>query len=92
LNETLLWLLYCVSGIVAFAAVYYARWQIIIAMLPGGLLTGAGWALLYRLTEEQTRPDWVRLDLSLNVTFGLIFAGIGAALGWWLQTRRGSAD
>ena len=68
------------------------RWGRRRTLIVLGLLTGAGWALLYRLTEEEKRPDWVRLDLSLNVTFGLIFAGIGAALGWWLQTRRGSAD
>jgi hypothetical protein len=92
LNETILWLLYCVGGVLAFAAVYYWRWRIILAILPGVLVTGAGWALLYRLTDEEKRPDWVQLDLSLNLCFGLIFAGFGAALGWWRLNRRGGAD
>ena len=88
MNETLLWLLYCVSGILAFAAVHYWRWHTVLAIIAGGVLTGAGWALLYRLTEEEKRPEWIKLDLSLNITFGLIFAVFGAALGWWLLRRR----
>ncbi|MFL6853707.1 MAG: hypothetical protein ACJ8EM_09425 [Sphingomicrobium sp.] len=92
MNETLLWLLYCIGGVLAFAAVYYWRWRIILAILPGGLVTGAGWALLYRLTDEEKRPDWVQLDLSLNLCFALIFACFGAVLGWWLRNRRGGAD
>jgi hypothetical protein len=92
LNETLLWLLYCVGGVLAFSAIYYWRWRIFFAVLAGGVLTGAGWALLYRLTDEEKRPDWVRLDLSLNLTFGLIFATAGAMLAGWFASRQGSAD
>jgi hypothetical protein len=45
--------------------------------------------LLFRFTEEEKRPNWIKLDLSLNLSFGLIFAASGAALGWWLLSRRG---
>ena len=92
MNETLLWLLYCVSGALAFAAVYYWRWHVAWAILSGGLLTTIGWLLLFRLTDEEKRPDWVKLDLSLNVTFALIFAAFGAAIAWWLLKRRSRID
>jgi hypothetical protein len=42
LNETLLWLLYAVSGGVAFAAIYYLRWRISLAVIIGGLITVIG--------------------------------------------------
>lgn len=87
MNETLLWLLYCVSGALAFAAVYYWRWHIAWAILSGGLVTTIGWLLIFRFTDEEKRPDWIKLDLSLNLTFGLIFTAIGAGLGWWLTAR-----
>lgn len=88
MNETLLWLVYLASGGLAFAAIYYWRWRIVLAVLAGGLLTAIGWLLIFELTAEEMRPDWVRVDLSLNLTFGLIFAVFGAALGRWFLTRR----
>lgn len=88
MNETLLWLVFLASGAVAFAAIYYWRWRIALAILAGGLITAIGWLLIFRFTNEEMRPDWVRLDVSLNVTFGLIFAVFGAALGRWFLTRR----
>ena len=88
MNETQLWLVYAISGGVAFAAIYYWRWRIAMAVLTGGLITTIGWILVFRFTEAEKRPAWVRLDLSLNLTFGLIFAGAGAALGWRLRTHR----
>ena len=92
MNETLLWLLYCVSGLVAFAAIYYGRWRISFAMLAGGLATGAGWALLYHFTAVEKRPHWLRLDLSLNISFGLIFAAVGGALAWRLRARQNPVE
>ena len=88
MNETLLWLLYCVSGLLAFASVYKSGWPIGLALLWGPLITGAGWALIYELTDEEKRPDWVQLDLTLNLTFGLIFAAAGAGMAKYLVTRR----
>jgi peptidoglycan/LPS O-acetylase OafA/YrhL len=92
LNETLLWLLYCVSGLVAFAAIYYGRWRISFAVLAGVLVTGAGWALLYYLTDEQKRPYWLQLDLWLNLSFGLIFAALAGALAWRLRSRHNPSE
>ena len=91
MNETMLWLLYCVSGVLAFASVYRGGWPIGLALVWGLLITGAGWALIYQLTDEEKRPDFVQLDLSLNLTFGLIFAATGAAFGRYrLKCRKPS--
>ena len=92
MNETLLWLLYCVSGGLAFAAVHCRRWHLAWAIIAGGLVTMIGWLLIFRFTDEEMRPEWLKLDLSLNVTFGLIFAAFGAGLAWWLQKRRSNSE
>ena len=91
MNETLLWMAYFASGGMAFAAIYYWRWRIVLAVLAGGLLTAIGWLLIFGFTAEEMRPDWVRVDFSLNLTFGLTFAVFGAVLGRWRLSRQ-SAD
>ena len=88
MNETILWLLYLVSAAAGFAAVHKLGWRIVPAMLAGTLVTLAGWALLYLLTAEDQRPAFWKLDLSLNASFGLIFAGVGAALAFALPHLR----
>ena len=87
MNETLLWLLYLVSGGVAFAAVHKAGSRLVPAMLAGTMVTILGWGLLYLLTAEDKRPEFWRLDLSLNASFALIFAGAGAALAFAMKDR-----
>lgn len=90
MNESILWVLYLVSAVAAFAAVQKLGWRIVPAMLGGTLFTMAGWALLYLLSSEEVRPIFWKLDLSLNASFGLIFAGAGAALALALpHLRRG---
>jgi hypothetical protein len=88
LNETLLWLLYCTTGGLAFAAVYKWRWRIALAVIAGGLITTIGWLMIFHFTDEEKRPTWIRLDWSLNLTFGLIFAAAGVLLARWLVSRR----
>lgn len=68
------------------------RWHWGWAIVSGGLVSLIGWLLIFRFTEEEKRPDWIKLDLSLNITFALIFAACGAALGLWLLKRRASTD
>ena len=87
MNETLLWLLYFLSGAAAFAIIFFQRWPITAAMLIGTSVTIAGWAFLYLLAAEDSRPEWWKLDLSLNACFGLIFAAAGAALAHVLLLR-----
>lgn len=88
MNESLVWLLYLVSGLVAFLGVFRLKWRIVPAMLAGTAVTIAGWALLYLLTEEDKRPSFWEVDLSLNACFALIFAGAGAALAMYVRMRQ----
>jgi hypothetical protein len=87
LNETLLWLLYLVSAVVAFLAVQKLGWRLVPSMLAGTLVTVLGWLVIYVLTAEDKRPAFWRLDLSLNASFALIFAGAGAALAFAMKSR-----
>jgi uncharacterized membrane protein len=87
LNETLLWLLYLVTAVVAFFAVQKLGWRLVPSMLTGTLVTVLGWLVIYLLTAEDKRPDFWRLDLSLNASFALIFAGAGAALAFAMKSR-----
>ena len=80
MNETLLWLLYLVSAAVGFLAVHRLGWRLVPSMLAGTLVTVVAWLPIYLLTAEDKRPAFWRLDLSLNASFALIFAGAGAAL------------
>jgi hypothetical protein len=85
LNETLLWLLYLVSAVVAFAGVHRLGWRIVPSILAGALVTSIGWGLLYLVTAEDKRPAFWQLDLSLNISFAVIFAGAGAAAAFALS-------
>ena len=87
MNETLLWLLYLVSAVVGFLAVQKLGWRLVPSMLAGTLVTVLGWLPIFLLTAEDKRPPFWRLDLSLNASFALIFAGAGAALAFALKSR-----
>ena len=87
MNETLLWLLYLVSAVVAFVTVQKLGWRLVPSMFAGTLVTVLGWLVIYLLTVEDKRPDFWRLDLSLNASFALIFAGAGAALAFAMKSR-----
>ena len=88
MNETLLWLLYLVSAVVGFLTVQRLDWRLVPAMRVGTLVSIVGWALLFLLTGEDKRPEFWRLDLSLNASFALIFAGAGAALAFAMKDRK----
>ena len=88
MNETLLWLLYLVSAVVAFVTVQRMGWRLVPAMLVGTLVTALGWLPIFLLTAEDKRPPFWRLDLSLNASFALIFAGAGAALAFAMKSRK----
>ena len=87
MNETLLWLLYLVSAVVAFLAVQRLGWRIVPSIFAGTAVSVVGWLPIYLLTAEDKRPAFWRLDLSLNASFALIFAGAGAALAFALKDR-----
>ena len=86
MNETVLWLLYLAGAVVAFVAIYRFGTRIVPAIIFGTLVTGFGWIPVYLL-----KPEFWRVDFSLNVCFGLIFAAAGAALAFYILTRREAA-
>ena len=88
MNETLLWLLYLVSAAVAFLTVQQRGWRIVPSMLAGTVVTIVGWGLIFLLTAEDKRPAFWRLDLSLNASFALIFAGAGAAIAFAMKRNQ----
>jgi hypothetical protein len=92
LSETLVWLLYVLSGVAAFLAVYYTGWRIVPSMLAGALVTAVGWTLLYYVTPLDDRPAWFNVQLALNACLGLIFAGAGAAAAQFVVMKRNRAD
>ena len=87
MNETILWLLYVVGAVAAYAAVQKLGWRIVPSTLAGCVPTLIGWGLIYLLTAEDKRPVWWRVDLSLNLSFALIFAACGAAAAMAMQYR-----
>ena len=87
MNETILWLLYVVGAVAAFAAVQRLGWRIVPSTIAGCVPTLLGWAALYFLTAKDDRPNWWRVDLSLNLSFALIFAACGAAVAFAMQYR-----
>ena len=83
----MLWLLYLVSALVAFLNVRKLDWRIVPWMLVGAAATVLGWGLLYLLTSEELRSPFWRVDLSLNASFALIFAAVGAAIAFAMKSR-----
>ena len=92
MNETILWLLYACGAAAAYAAVRKLGWRIVPSTLVGMIPTLLGWLLLYLLTAKDDRPAWWRVDLSLNLSFALIFAACGAAAAFAMQYRSSGGE
>ncbi len=88
MSETLLWLAYLLSGAAAFALSHRLGWRIVPSMLAGAAVTVAAWLILFLVADEKNRPEWETVDLSLNTCFGLIFAGLGAAVAYFVQWQK----
>lgn len=88
MTDALLWVAYLVSAAAAFYAVRYKRWPIVPATIAGALVTVIIWASLILITAADKRPAFLTVDLGLNGSFGIIFAGAGAALAMFLNTRQ----
>ena len=87
MNETLLWLSYLVSAVIALLTVSKLGWRIVPSMLAGTLFSAVVWGLIYLFTAEDLRPAFWRVDFSLSACFALIFAGAGAAIGFAMRSR-----
>jgi hypothetical protein len=87
LTDSALWLLYIIGAVIALALVLRRRWRIVPSTFAGMIPTLLGWLVIYFTMAEEDRPKWWRLDLSLNLSFALIFAACGAAAAMALQYR-----
>lgn len=92
MSETLVWLLYLIAAALAFVAVYYKDWPLTLAMLIPTVLTTGMWYAAVELGKEENEPAWINVDLALNASFALIFAGAGAGLAMYLRSRKRSED
>jgi uncharacterized RDD family membrane protein YckC len=88
LNETVLWLAYLASALTAFLLVVKLGRRIVPSILAGAFISLVAWGLLYLFTAEDLRPSFWRVDLSLSVSFAVIFAGAGAAIGFAVRGRQ----
>lgn len=88
MSETLIWFLYLVGAALAFAAVYYRNWRITLAMLVSAAIATFLWYVLVQLGKEDDEPTWMTVELTMNASFALIFAGAGAGVAAWLKSRR----
>lgn len=85
MSDTLLWLAYLVSGAIAFALVHLQAWRMVPAMV---LATAAGLFLSLLVMLAMSKEDaghWFQVDLAMNGSLSLIFAGAGAALAYALR-------
>ena len=86
--NSLLWLTYFVSGAIAFALVWLKGWRLVPAMV---LATAAGVLLsliiMLVIPREEASP-WFQVELAMNGSLSLIFAGAGAAVAYALRSSR----
>lgn len=83
----LLWLTYLVSGAVAFALVYSLGWRLVLSMLAATFV-GVVLALVVMFAfPKEDASYWFQVDLVLNGSLSLIFAGVGAAIAYALRER-----
>lgn len=88
MSETLVWLVYLASAGIAFALVRVRGWKITPAILSGTVIAMVAlWLPLHQLTPRDETNYWFQVELALNATFCVIFAGAGAAIAYALQSR-----
>lgn len=88
MTDTLLWLTYLVSGGIAFALVYLKAWRLVPAMV---LATAIGVLLAMLIMLAVPKEDeafWFQVELAMNGSLSMIFAGVGAAIAYALRTPR----
>lgn len=87
MTDKILWLVYLVSGAVAFGLVYRLGWKLAVSMLAATVV-GVVLALIVMLAVPKEDPNyWFQVDLAMNGSLSLIFAGVGAAIAYALRER-----
>ena len=91
MSNTLLWLTYAASGAIAFALVYLKAWRLVPAMVAATAF-GTLASLLIMLAvpkDEEDETRWFQVELAMNGSLALIFAGAGAAVALAIRHSRG---
>ena len=91
MTNTLLWLTYLASGAIALALVYAKAWRLVPSMIAATAF-GTLASLLIMLAIPASEDDenyWFQVDLAMNASMSLIFAGAGGAIGYALREARG---
>ena len=89
MSETLVWLIYLASGAIAFALVRVRGWRITPAIVSGTVISLVLlWLPLHLITPRDETNYWFQVELALNATFCVIFAGAGAAIAYALKSRQ----
>lgn len=86
------WLVCLASAGLAFFGVYRLRWRLTLAMLAGTVIALLLSLPILALTPAEDRSPWFQVELVLNGSVGLIFAGFGAAVAQVLAARRADRD
>ncbi|MEO5774370.1 MAG: hypothetical protein ABIQ32_09680 [Sphingomicrobium sp.] len=92
MSENLVWLLYLVAGGLAFAAVFHKRWPIALSMVAASTIVTLAWYAAVELGKKENEPAWINVDLAMNASFALIFAGAGAAVAMYVRMKKGGAQ
>ncbi|QIK78413.1 hypothetical protein G7077_05325 [Sphingomonas piscis] len=95
MSEILVWTMYLIGAAAAFALVRYRGWPLTLSILtPSVVGTLIYYLVVEEIGKEANEPFWLRMDLALNFSFFLIFAGAGAAIGMFIRERtvRGTGD
>ena len=88
MSDKLLWLAYLISGGIAFALVYLKAWRLVPSMVLGTAV-GVLLSLLVMLAiPKEDANAWFQVDLAMNGSLALIFAGAGAAVAFALRESR----
>ena len=87
MTDTLLWLVYLVCGAIAFVLVRWQGWRLVGAMVAATVV-GVLLSLLVMLAFPREDPTrWFQVDLAMNGSLSLIFAGAGAAIAYAIRER-----
>ncbi len=88
MSEIVLWIGYLLGAGAAFAAVYMQRWRLVPSILAGTAVSLVVWVITVLATSSEDRTPWLQVDLAINASLGMIFAGAGAALAYALGASR----
>ena len=89
MSNTLLWLTYLVSGGIAFALVYLKAWRLVPAMVAATAFgTLASLLIMLAVPAGEDENYWFQVDLAMNGSLSLIFAGAGAAIAYAIRESR----